>query len=89
MHFDPRSDKNNPKWFMVDMKFKKKFEQEVTVKDVNDCAHLQNIQLVKRGRISMQRVAPRECTSVLKISSELVHDHGGDDDDSSEEEEED
>lgn len=89
VHFDPKSDKKNPKWFMVDVKFEKKFKQEVTLKDVKDCAQLQNMQLVKRGRISVQRVTPREWTSVLKMAGEPVPDDGDDDDDGSEEEEDD
>lgn len=74
VHFDPKSDKKNPKWIMVDVKFENKLKQEVTLKDVKECAQLQNMQLVKRGRISVQRVTPKEWATVLKMAGEPVPD---------------
>lgn len=31
-HYDPKSDPDNPRWMMVDVKFKKKFSETLTLK---------------------------------------------------------
>ena len=33
-YFDSKSDADNPRWFMVDVRFKKKFRQSVSLKDI-------------------------------------------------------
>ena len=33
-HFDPKSDKTNPRWFMVDVKLRRKFGKSLLLKDI-------------------------------------------------------
>lgn len=53
---------------MVDVRFIRKFDTVVTLDDVKKCAELANMQLVKRGRISVQRVTPDEWHTVLSLA---------------------
>lgn len=61
---------------MVDVKFEKKLQQDVTLKDVKECAKLQNMQFFKWGRIYMQRVSQSEWAIVLKMAGESIPDYG-------------
>lgn len=73
-HFDPKSDLQNPRWFMVDVKFVRKFDRHVSLDDIKAEPKLANMQLVKRGRISVQRVTPEEWDIVLGMAGALRDD---------------
>lgn len=67
-HFDPKSKNDNPVWFMVDVKFKKKFKKPVTLKEIKENPKLQNMKLVQRGnRLSVMPVAEKEFNEIVKM----------------------
>ncbi len=48
-HFDPKSDPDNPRWFMVDIKFVKKLSRTISLKELKEQSELSDLALVRRG----------------------------------------
>lgn len=70
-HFDPKSKKENPTWFMVDIKLKKKFKKPVVLADIKDNAKLKEMRLVQRGnRLSVMPVTKKEFETILSMAGE-------------------
>ena len=68
-HFDPRSDKANPTWYMVDLKLVKIFDRPVTLKEIKNNPELRDMKLVQRGnRLSVMPVAAKEFREIEKMS---------------------
>ena len=62
-HYDPKSDPENPRWFMVDVTFVRKFKRKVALKELRDYAtkELEQLPLLRRGnRLSVMPVAEHE-----------------------------
>jgi len=67
-HFDPKAKKENPTWFMVDIKFVEKFKKPVTLQGLKDNPKLRNMRLIQRGnRLSVMPVTKEEFDEVLKM----------------------
>ncbi|MDH5648774.1 MAG: EVE domain-containing protein [Gammaproteobacteria bacterium] len=67
-HYDPKSDKNNPRWFMVDVKFVKKFRHTISLKDIKDNPILSEMKLVQKGnRLSVLPITKQEWSTILKM----------------------
>ena len=69
-HFDARSTKEDPKWFMVDVKLTRRTKRCITLDEIKKQSELQNMQLVRRGRTSVQIVTPEEWECILKMEEE-------------------
>ncbi|EKR63641.1 EVE domain protein [Leptospira weilii str. 2006001853] len=68
-YFDPKSKPENPTWYMVDIKFKKKFPKPVTVEEMKTQKALKNMVLLQKGsRLSIQPVSPAEFQFVLGLA---------------------
>ena len=68
-HFDPKSSKDEPTWFMVDIKLEKKFDEPVTLKDIKSNSRLKDMKLVQRGnRLSVMPVTKSEFDEIVKMS---------------------
>ena len=71
-YFDPKSDLDDPRWFMVDVRFKKKFKTPVTLKALKEEKALAQMRLVQRGnRLSILPVAAKEWKHILKMTGEV------------------
>ena len=69
-HFDPKADKKNPTWFMVDIKLEKEFKKPVTLDEIKANPKLKNMKLIQRGqRLSIQPVTQDEWDEILKMGS--------------------
>ena len=69
-HYDPKADKKNPPWFMIDIKFEKKFKKQVTLEDIKSNSKLSKMRLVERGnRLSVMPVTKEEIEEILKMSN--------------------
>lgn len=67
-YYDPKSDPDNPRWFMVDIKLKEKFSSILSLKDIKQMNEITEIGLVKKGhRLSIMPVPENEW-KVLKAS---------------------
>ncbi len=67
-HYDPKADPKNPTWYMVDVKFVKKFKKAVTLEEIKENPKLQNMKLVQRGnRLSVMPIAKEEFDEIVKM----------------------
>jgi len=71
-YFDAKSDPDNPRWVMVDVRYKRKFKTPVTLKALKGERALVQMRLVQRGnRLSILPVAAKEWKHILKMVGEL------------------
>ena len=71
-YFDAKSDPDNPRWVMVDVRFKKKFKKPVSLKALKEERLLAQMRLVQRGdRLSILPVAAKEWKHILKMAGEV------------------
>jgi predicted RNA-binding protein with PUA-like domain len=59
-YFDEKATQDEPKWFCVDVKYRQKFSQIISLKEIKQVPQLSEMQLVKQGRLSVQAVTPKE-----------------------------
>ncbi|GJL67624.1 MAG: EVE domain-containing protein [Nitrospirales bacterium] len=65
-YFDPRSTLESPRWFLVDVRFVKKFPQALSLGQLRAIKGLGNMELLRKGsRLSVQPVRPDEWQRVL------------------------
>ena len=65
-YYDPKSDPENPRWYMVDVKLKKKFSTLLSLAQIKAMEDIQDIGLVKRGqRLSVMPVTEVEFKRLL------------------------
>jgi predicted RNA-binding protein with PUA-like domain len=69
-YYDPNSAKDNPRWFLVDIKFDQKFGRPVTLAEVKEAKGLEKMVLIKKGsRLSIQPVTAAEWRIVRRLGS--------------------
>jgi len=67
-HFDPKSKIDSPAWFMVNVKFVKKFSTIVPIEEMRNNKKLINMQLLKRGnRLSVMPITKSEFDEIVKL----------------------
>ncbi len=68
-HYDPKSVKDNPTWYMVDIQLVEKFDKPVTLQEIKENPKLKNMKLVQRGnRLSVMPVTKDEFNEIKKMS---------------------
>ena len=69
-YYDPKSSEENPRWFMVDVKFKQKFKEIISLESLRQVNALSDMVLLRKGsRLSIQPVSKKEWNAILKMSS--------------------
>ena len=72
-HYDPKSDPQNPRWFMVDIKLIKKFDNPVSLAEIKENPKLQEMRLVQRGnRLSVMPIKKSELNEIIKMSGTKI-----------------
>ena len=69
-HYDPKSDPDKPRWFMVDVKFEKKLPRTISLKELKDYSDstLRDFALVRRGnRLSVMPVSEAQWKFILSL----------------------
>lgn len=67
-HFDPKSDPDEPRWFVVDLKFKRKLKRTISLTELKGRGELKDMQLLKRGnRLSVMPIAEAEWDFILGL----------------------
>lgn len=67
-YFDPKSTKENPRWFMVDVKLIKKFNKIITLPDLRQCSKLKDLIILKPGnRLSITPVTENHWDIISKL----------------------
>jgi predicted RNA-binding protein with PUA-like domain len=69
-HFDRDSQRDDPRWFSVDVRFESKFTHPVTLPELRAAPALNDMVLLRRGsRLSVQPVTAAEWKQILKMGA--------------------
>ncbi len=67
-YFDPKATKDNPRWFLVDVKFEKDIKRHLPLNELKEEPALKQMRLLQKGnRLSILPVTPEEYETILKI----------------------
>ena len=68
-HHDPKSDKENPRWFAVDVAFKKKFKKFISLEQLKSEKALTGMRVTQKGqRLSVQPVEEQHFNHIIKMA---------------------
>lgn len=68
-YFDPKSNPDKPRWFMVDVKFKKKFKELISLEQLKTIPQLSSMLLLRKGnRLSITPVSKQEWETILRLA---------------------
>ena len=67
-YFDAKATPANPRWFMPDVKFVRKFPRKVPLSEIRQTPGLADMDLVRWGRLSVQRVTEKEWEIVCDLA---------------------
>lgn len=79
-YYDPKSTKENPRWSLVHVEFRKKFAVPITLKELRELGGpggpLENMQMLKQSRLSVSRVSKEEWEALCEIADEKANEAG-------------
>lgn len=68
-HFDPKSTEENPRWYMVDIKFVEKFPRMVTLEEIKQHPALEEMLITRKGnRLSITAISKPEWQTICKLA---------------------
>lgn len=68
-HPDPKSTLENPRWYMVDVRFKEKFSHLIPLEELKKYPELEKMPLVRKGnRLSVMPVSEKEWNFIKKLA---------------------
>jgi len=67
-YFDPKSDRDKPRWYMVDIKYQRKTKRLVSLQELKDYRELDDCPLVRKGnRLSIMPLNKKQWDFILKL----------------------
>ena len=69
-YFDGKSDPDDPRWWLVDVAFERRFDEPVPLRAIKDEARLKDMVLVNNSRLSVQPVRKEEFERILRMAGE-------------------
>jgi predicted RNA-binding protein with PUA-like domain len=67
-YYDPKTSPDNPRWFMVQVKFERKLKNPITLKDIKNNPKLAKLTLVQKGnRLSVMPIKSNEWETILAM----------------------
>ena len=73
-YYDPKSNRDNPKWELVKVEFVKKFDELITLREIKSFAAeggaLAGMHMLRQGRLSVSSVQPAEWRFILDLAQE-------------------
>lgn len=67
-YYDPKSTEENPRWFMVDVKFQQKFKRMISLDELRENPKLADLPLLRKGnRLSIMPVGKKEWDAIMKM----------------------
>ncbi len=67
-YYDPKSKSENPRWLMVDVKFKEKFKNIISLQQLKANPKLEGMRLLQKGnRLSIMPVTKKEWDIINKM----------------------
>jgi len=72
-YYDEKSKTVNPKWYMVDVIFLRKFKRIVTLKEMRNYAELKDMKLLHKGnRLSIIPITKSHYDFIVKLSNNIL-----------------
>ena len=69
-HYDPKSDPQNPRWMMVDVKFVRKFKDVLSLAELKQHKQLKDMRLLQKGnRLSVMPVSKQEWDYIVELAN--------------------
>ena len=69
-YYDPKSDPENPRWFMVDIKAEKELPNFVSLHDMKSIPELTDMKLLKKGnRLSVLPIEKQHFEFILRLGN--------------------
>ena len=67
-HYDPKSKKESPTWYLVDVRYKRKLKRTISLAELKQCPPLREMRLLQRGnRLSIMPLTRKEWDYILKL----------------------
>ena len=71
-HYDPKSDPDKPRWFMVDVRFVRRLKRTITLGELKEHRRLADMLLLRRGnRLSVMPVTEAQWKYILGLEEKL------------------
>ena len=67
-YFDPKATPDKPRWFMPDVKFVRKLERVVSLREIRETPGLQDMDLIRFGRLSVSGVSDKEWEIICDLA---------------------
>lgn len=67
-YFDPKATPEKPRWYMPDVEFVEKFPRLITLAELRETPGLEEMELLRRSRLSVQRVTDEEWKIISAIA---------------------
>jgi predicted RNA-binding protein with PUA-like domain len=69
-YYDPKSDPQHPRWYMVDVRFVKKLKRVITLRELKTHVFLEDLPLLQRGnRLSVMPVSQAQWEYILALET--------------------
>ncbi|TMK80624.1 MAG: EVE domain-containing protein, partial [Actinobacteria bacterium] len=69
-YFDPRSTPEEPRWWMPDVGFVRRFPRVITLAELRTVPGLEQMVLLNRSRLSVQPVAEEEWQIIMQLAEQ-------------------
>ena len=67
-YYDPKSDPDNPRWYMVDVQYQRKLKRTITLRELKEYEALQDCPLVRKGnRLSIMPLSKQQWDFILAL----------------------
>ena len=74
-YYDPKASPNNPRWYCVEVCFKKVFKNFISIDQLRAEQKLKSMLVLKKGqRLSIMPVQKREFDHIIKLSHRTIKD---------------
>lgn len=85
-YYDPASTKENPRWSLVHVEFRRKFAVPISLRELRELGKpggaLEGMQMLRQSRLSVSRVSSAEWAALCRLADDkaaaagLEHDDG-------------
>jgi len=69
-YYDPKSDPDNPRWYMVDVQYQRTLKRVITLAELKDYREMEDCALVRKGnRLSIMPISKKQWDFILKLEN--------------------
>lgn len=69
-YYDPKSSRQNPRWFMVDVRYQRHLQRKISLTELKEHQALEDMPLLRRGnRLSIMPVTAEQWRYILSLES--------------------